>query len=93
MNAHPTSRTDHFGLQENLPLHTHKHPHTHKYQSIIIREGRGHLPDNYTGTQSLKILLSYYIRWLNINEFQIIIVTTFIPIILIYKTGNFVYHH
>ena len=71
------------------------------YRDILPTQGgRWHWTLNYTGIQSfitpLAYLLSqklYYFYWILIGGFIKLSVQAFLPLILIFRRGNFVYHH
>ena len=69
------------------------------YRDILPTQGgRWHWTVNYTGTQSfiapwLTHWLKNFTTWILIGWFIKLSVQTFLPLILIFRRGNFVYHH
>ena len=59
----------------------------------IMQGGRGHWSVNYSGTQNTSFKNFSYFYKIMIGLFQTGIVQFFKPIILIFKRGNFIYHH
>ena len=62
-----------------------------------VQGGRGHWAVYYTSPQSFKITLSHALAQqllgVLLNWFMKLSVQTFLPLILIYRRGNFEYHY